>query len=355
MNRKTTFLSLKCLLVLFCTQAVNAQQIYTNGTLSTGVTSNSGATAPTGYTWSECQNETGNTAESNGTAGFRALFNTAGTNNLQLADDFIVPVGQTWNVTSFVFFGYKTSYTGTTIPMDQLRIQIFNVDPSTPGATPQFGNMTTNVLDAANSVDATMYRLFNSAAPTTVNVPGTTRKIWRYRGNIAATLPAGTYWVVFQMHDAADTSGFMPAVTTLGSRGLATFNAKQNTIASSAVGATLGWINLVDDGSPATAPDVAQDMPFLVNGTVVTLGVNQYDLASAISVYPNPAGNFISISNASDAIVSGIEIADLNGRIVKKVTTALVDQNTISDLSSGSYFVTISSDKGSVTKKFIKK
>lgn len=353
MNRKTTFLSLKCLFALLLAQTIDAQQIYTNGPLSTGATASNGTAAPTGYTWSECQNDTGNTTEANGTAGFGALFNTAGTNSLQLADDFVVPVGQIWNVTSFDFFGYKTGYTGTTIPMDQLRIQIFNVDPSTTGATPIFGNMTTNRIDAANSGEANMYRIFNATVPSTANVPGTTRKIWRYRGNLTATLPAGTYWVVFQMHDAADTSGFMPAVTLSGSRGSANFNAMQNTVASTTAGATLGWIDLVDAGSPTTAPDVAQDMPFLVNGTV-TLGVKENDFASKISIYPNPVKNTLSFSNASDAIISTIEIVDLNGKSVKKVTADSSNQINVSELSTGTYLMNITSDKGTATKKIIK-
>lgn len=352
MNRKTTFLSLKCLLALFCMQVADAQQIYTNGPLSTGATSNSGVAAPTGYTWSECQNVTGNTTESNTNAGYGAFFTAAGTNSLQLADDFVVPAGQVWNVTSFDFYGYKTGYTGTTIPVDQLRIQIFNVDPETVGATPIFGDMTTNRLDAANSGNSNMYRIFNSLVPTG-STPGTTRKIWRYRGNLTAALPAGTYWVVYQLHDALEAGGFLPPVTISGSRGSATANAKQNTVASTALGAVLGWADLIDDGNPATAPDFAQDMPFLINGTV-TLGVKENDFASRISVYPNPVKSVVSFSNSSDAIISTIEIVDLNGKSVKKVSADSSNQINVSNLSSGTYLMNINSDKGTATKKIIK-
>lgn len=358
MNKKTTLLSLKCLFVLSFAQVLNAQQIYTNGGLSTGATSASGVAAPAGYTWSECQNEPENTTESNTNAGFGALFTNAGTNSLQIADDFVVPAEQSWTVTSFDFYGYKTNYTGTTIPMDQMRIQIFNTDPSVPGAIPIFGNMTTNVLDAANSGEANLYRIFNSGLiippATAAPAAGTTRKIWRYRGNIAATLPAGTYWVVFQMHDIAETAAFFPPVTILGSRGAITANAKQNVVASTTVGAVLGWTPIFDTGNPATAPDFNQDFPFLVNGTVTTLGVNQNDFNSAITISPNPMKNTISISNDSDAVLSSIEIVDLNGKIVKKVTGDLANQINVSNLSSGVYFVTINSDKGTVTKKVIK-
>ena len=124
-----------------------SQIIYSNGNLSTGTVANNGNIAPTGYTWSECPNNTGNTTESNNSSGFSPAFNNDGTNNFQLVDNFIVPAGQQWNVTGFDFFAYQTGFTGTTIPHDQLRIELFNTDPSIAGATAIAGNMTTNVLN----------------------------------------------------------------------------------------------------------------------------------------------------------------------------------------------------------------
>lgn len=56
---------MKCLFVIAFSQVLNAQQIYTNGGLSTGATAGSGSAAPAGTTWSECQSETGNTTEAN--------------------------------------------------------------------------------------------------------------------------------------------------------------------------------------------------------------------------------------------------------------------------------------------------
>ena len=353
MNKKTTLLSLKCLFVLSFAQVLNAQQIYTNGGLSTGATSASDVTAPTGYTWSETQAEDGNTTESNGTIGYSGFYNNAGTVEFRVGDDFVVPTGSVWNVTSFDFYGYQTNYAGDVPPFDALRIQIFNGDPSAGGVL-LAGNMTTNVLDVANSADAFIYRISNTLvpAPLATNIA---RKVWRLRGNITATLPAGTYWVVYQVHATNDAACFLPPVTILGSRGDVTANAKQNVVASTVVGAVLGWgLSLLDTGNPSTAPDVEQDLPFLVNGTVTTLGVNQNDFSSAITISPNPMKNTISISNDSDAILSSIEIIDLNGKIVKKVTADSSNQINVSNLSSGTYFVTINSDKGTVTKKVIK-
>lgn len=348
MNRKTTLLSLKCLAIIAFTQVVSAQQIYTNGGLSTGATSNSAVTAPAGTTWSECQNDIGNTTESNGTAGFSGVFTiTAATAvNNALADNFVVPVGAIWNTTSFEFFAYQTGSAATPMPFDQLRVQIYNGDPAA-GGTVIAGNFTTNVLDVANSGDALMYRLFNSTVPTAA-APGTTRKIWRLRGNLAAVLPAGTYWVAYQVHATNDAAAFFPPVTIPGTRGLAGWNAEQSTIALPA------YTGIFDTGNPITAADVNQDMPFNINGTV-TLGVSENTFEASVSLSPNPVRDVLSISVATNTTVTSYEIFDVNGKVVKSMnSTSSISEINVSELSVGNYILKLQSDKGIASKKFIK-
>jgi hypothetical protein len=93
-----------------------------------------------------------------------------------------------------------------------------------------------------------MYRIFNSTilTPTT---PGTTRMIWRIRANTSVTLNPGTYWIKYQLQNAVPANGgFLPSVTIPGTRGLASFNAKQfNAVAPTS------WSALIDDGNPTTA------------------------------------------------------------------------------------------------------
>src|SRR5690606_27710043 len=85
--------SLSVLLTLMSGMA--AAQTYTNGHLSTGDTTKSGAAAPAGKTRSKCQNPTGKTSIANTNAGFGAP--TADGNTL--ADDLTVPAGPAWNLT----------------------------------------------------------------------------------------------------------------------------------------------------------------------------------------------------------------------------------------------------------------
>ncbi|MCW4470174.1 T9SS type A sorting domain-containing protein [Flavobacterium sp. MFBS3-15] len=94
----------------------------------------------------------------------------------------------------------------------------------------------------------------------------------------------------------------------------------------------------------------------LDNVTVTgTAGTNE-NLASQLSVFPNPATNVINVINNKNILVNGIQIVDLNGRTVKSakfdgVTEAQVN---ISDLANGVYMMTVSSDKGTMTQKIVK-
>ena len=321
-------------------------QLYNNGPFLTGTTASNGTISPTGYTWSETQANTGNTTESNTSFGFAAFYNNAATNDFRISDDFTVPAGQTWNISNFAFFCYQTGYAGLIPPIDILRVQIYNGDPAAGGVLVA-GNLTTNVYDATTSSEAFAYRISNTIVPTP-QVTGTLRKIWKVRANITTTLTAGTYWVVYQGHATNDASFFMVPVTLLGSRGAVTANAKQFTLTTNA------WANLLDLGLPATAPDVAQDMSFIINDVV--LSTNQFVKSNTFEIYPNPVFNNFEIINNFDSKINSVEILDLLGKVVKSVILKNPEQMIIncSEIKSGNYFVKIISENGTEIKKIVK-
>jgi len=219
-------------LILFFLVAgkINAQQ-YVNGNLSTGATSSNGAAAPAGFTWSEVQ-------AGNGTAGF-------GNNitNFTLADDFTIAAGS-WNLTKITFYAYSTGFAGGTSPYNDVRVAIYNTNPSVGNPAPIYGDLTTNRFLASST--ASMYRIFNAT-------PGTTRQIWKIEATVATVLNAGTYWIEWGVGNGG-LSNFSPASTVVGTVTQPGNNALQHTIAGNT------WANANDGTNP-------QDFPFIIDYT----------------------------------------------------------------------------------------
>ncbi len=239
------------------TESLGTPFLYDNGGLATGATSNSGVAAPAGTQWSEAQNETGNTTQSNTLAGVGCAVSTTA-NLFRCADDFTVPAGATWTIDQVAVFVYQTGFAGTTSPVSGATLRIWNGRPGDAGAAIIFGDTTTNRL--GTSTDSSLWRIFNSSVPTGT-APATNRRIWDTRINVAPALAltAGTYWIDWDTRIGTNTAHFAPPVTIPGVRGLAGWNARQFT--------ATGWISVVDDGNPTTSPDFPQDFPFKLVGT----------------------------------------------------------------------------------------
>lgn len=94
----------------------------------------------------------------------------------------------------------------------------------------------------------------------------------------------------------------------------------------------------------------------LDNFTVTQTLANNEVEDSKFTTFPNPAKNVINVSNTTDALISNIEITDLNGRVVKNVKLENVAdaQIPVSDLAQGVYTLKIVSDKGTAIKKVVK-
>lgn len=236
-------------LLAFGSLAALAAPIYSNGPLSTGATSLSGVSAPAGTTWSEAAADSPTSANTN--SGYTA------SGSFRLADNFVVPVGQTFNISSIDFFAYVTGSSAASSPFTALTLQIWLGRPGDPGSSVLSGDTTTNVL--SSSTFSNMYRIFNSTTPAPGNPPGTTRPI--FQNNVATpglTLTEGEYWLDFALATGS-SNVFYPAVTIPGVRTLSGWNARQLS------GST--WADIIDGGNPAESPDVAQDLNFILNGT----------------------------------------------------------------------------------------
>ncbi|MGB7203754.1 MAG: VCBS repeat-containing protein [Pyrinomonadaceae bacterium] len=247
-----------CILVFAALSA--AQFIHDNGPISTGATARNGTPAPGGFTWSEASNDFGSTTVTNTLAGVGCQLIGVATAN-RCADDFNVPVGQTWTINQVIVFSYQTNSVAN--PFVGANLRIWSGRPGDAGSTIVFGDTTTNRM--GTSTDTTAYRIFNSGPPLNT-ATGTTRLIRQIPINVspAAVLTAGNYWVDFQT-DSGAVGNFSPPVTIAGTRGAPGWNARQF------IGppTNTGWADSFDAGNPATASDIVQEFPFKLAGSVM--------------------------------------------------------------------------------------
>jgi hypothetical protein len=244
-----------------CAGSALAQSIYSNQSanvnafaLNATASSNSGVGAPAGGRWSECENDTATTANTTAGFGFTGTF--------RLADNFVIPTGQTWNITAFHFASYRTGVAG--VPHTSYAMQIWNGAPNA-GGTVIFGDTTTNRFASATSTinyesggSGNLFRIFNTVVPP-ATAPGTTRQIYDSTVTAVISLGAGTYWVDWI---GGPAGGFYPATTHEGMR------------APTGGGNALqwngtAWVAAIDAGQGTAPPAVQQDLVFRIDGTVV--------------------------------------------------------------------------------------
>lgn len=275
--KKTLFLKFLLLAILISTNS-QAQRVYRNGILHTDTLSKSGVAAPAGYKWSEIQNETGNTTESNiniGPSCTQTAFN--------LADDFTVPVGQTWNISKFSFFAFQLN--ATTQPFEGLYIKVYNGPPNAGGRV-IFSNFNTTRITTFS--DTKIYRIFNSLVPVPGSTPTTTHLIWKVSSNVTLNLSAGTYWIEWTIKAKNSRVLNAPTSTVKGQR--TPWSASIPNAMQLRVG-TNTWSTIVDAGNPSSAPDVNVEFPFEIEYTTacpntvdVTNSINFNDVKAHVSI-----------------------------------------------------------------------
>jgi hypothetical protein len=78
--------------------------------------------------------------------------------------------------------------------------------------------------------------------------------------------------------------------------------------------------------------------------------------SNKFSAFPNPTNNVVNITNSDNILLSEVTITDMNGRIVKTVNANNLTevQINVADLTTGVYFMNVTTDSGKAVKKFIK-
>jgi len=82
----------------------------------------------------------------------------------------------------------------------------------------------------------------------------------------------------------------------------------------------------------------------------------EFDFNSAVSMYPNPANDVITIElSDADLELNSFEIMDNTGRVVMNCgLSEMTNRIAVEALTPGVYFITIKTDQGSASSRFIK-
>jgi len=89
--------------------------------------------------------------------------------------------------------------------------------------------------------------------------------------------------------------------------------------------------------------------------TVTTTGIENW-LDNSVTLYPNPAKEYVDIRVNGDLNVTMMEVYDVYGKLINTVN--VVENPTrinVSNLSNGMYFVRVTTEAGMVTKTFVKR
>ncbi|HLP82925.1 MAG TPA: hypothetical protein VK157_01120 [Phycisphaerales bacterium] len=179
------------------------------------------------------------------------------TGGVRLADDFTVPAGQRWTLSSVQLFAYQPGANGSAVSAATLRI--WSGQPGTAGSSVVFGDATTNRLTSSTATSA--YRVFTTTVGPAIMSPDTSRRIFSVTISADATLEPGTYWLDWQLTaSTANAPIFAVPVTVTGVRSLTSWNALQF--------ADGAWRSVLDTGKPEGTTDAPQDIAFVLAGSV---------------------------------------------------------------------------------------
>jgi hypothetical protein len=229
-------------------------------------------------------------------------------NTNSMADDFTIPAGQEWNITTMTTWAYQTGST-TTSTITEVRIQIWNGNPMS-GGTVIWGDMTTNRM--ASTTFASIYRT------TQADPLNTQRPLMRQVSNIGTTLTAGQYWVQWMSNGTLASGPWCPPVTILGQA--VTGDALQN------IGGTT-WGAALNGTSPNGAPFVLEGaiVPVELTSFAAAVVGSNVELNWSTATEINNQGFYVQRSNGGE--FSSVGFVAGHGTTTEAQNYSFVDRN----------------------------
>jgi hypothetical protein len=164
----------------------------------------------------------------------------------RMADDFTIPEGETWDISTITFFGYQTGAATNPSTFTSYVVQIWNGVPGV--GTVIWGDLTTNRL--TSSVWSNVYRTLESTPHTT------NRPIFANTCAVPVSLPPGHYWLDWACSGTLTSGPWAPPIAIWG--GTITGDAYQYNPT------TLTW-GPANDGGTGTP---RQGLPFIIEGEI---------------------------------------------------------------------------------------
>ena len=236
-----------------------------------------------------------------------------------------------------------------------------------------------------NTGVAKSFQVFNSTATTPPLTPSATSD-WSARTGsknmvcFAASTPSNNDWLISPQITLGDSGN----VLKFWAKSCDTqFGAERFKVGISTTGTAPANFTIITAAPYVTTPSTAQWVEYTYNldasynSQTIYIGINcvsndQFGFAiddfkvtttgtvsseqfftENFTMYPNPTTDVLNISSKNGLIVSEIRITDMTGKVVKVQKDA--STINVSDLSSGTYLIDITTKEGKATSKFIKK
>jgi Secretion system C-terminal sorting domain len=243
---------------------------------------------------------------------------------VQCADDFVVPAGFNWDVTSVTVHGFR-SVGGPGNSMDSMGVELYSNNGGQPGTVLYSGVIQIGGAGIPSPVGDTM---------VTLTIP-------------MQNLASGTYWVsVYGFADNGPSNGERWNWT--GNTAVVGFNGFLLDVDNLfGVGAT-NWTDVV----PLVGGD--PDFAFAIGGTSNTNGgASITEEMIELDIFPNPVVDFVQI-NAGGLVIEQATVYSVNGQIIQTNVNPNENKIDVTDLPSGTYILEVITSNGAGQTRFIK-
>ena len=140
-----------------------------------------------------------------------------------------------------------------------------------------------------------------------------------------------------------------PRITKTSGNALITWNDATQTI-DVAAGLAAGSYPVVFTAANGITPNATLNFTLTIKNSLSA--IDNVELQN-LNIYPNPVKDELRMENG-ELRIKNVEILDLTGKIILNSQLSTLNSINVAHLASGIYFVKIQTDKGIVTRKFIK-